>query len=259
MNNITFDSDRHMTVLGVEGRLTHRTRRPDTKPGLWFMQRWVSQPRPVEGFRYGGTLLTVEMRYDDELKNGHNAFTITATAKLPGARDIEAGGCMHEDIAKVFPELEPLIKWHLCYDDGPMHYLANTVYHAGDRDYNGLKKGEVRQIRNGRTGKLAWQATVVDSAGKEVSTPSRYFDADEQPTVDARFVYVPWTRTGEGKERDFAAARHTAVWPEATDEQLSAEPDELRAMLTARLPKLLADFRAVVESTGLWWEPPVGA
>jgi len=40
-----------------------------------------------------------------------------------------AGGCLHEDIVKHFPMLEPLIKWHLADDDGkPMHYAANAAY-----------------------------------------------------------------------------------------------------------------------------------
>jgi len=57
-------------------------------------------------------------------------------------------------------------------------------------------------------------------------------------------------RTGEGKARDFAAARSCAIWPDATDEQLSQEPAELRALLAARLPALMAEFRAAVESLG---------
>jgi hypothetical protein len=39
-----------------------------------------------------------------------------------------SGGCSHEQIAKHFPELEPLIKWHLTSTEGPMHYEANALY-----------------------------------------------------------------------------------------------------------------------------------
>jgi len=39
------------------------------------------------------------------------------------------GGCMHDEIRKHFPELEPLIKWHLCFEhSGPMHYIANALF-----------------------------------------------------------------------------------------------------------------------------------
>jgi hypothetical protein len=40
------------------------------------------------------------------------------------------------------------------------------------------------------------------------------------------------------------------VWPEATDEELMQEPKALEAALLARLPGLLREFRAAVESLG---------
>lgn len=80
------------------------------------------------------------VRHDDECGNGHNTFSITGTIHW-GGRCI-AGGCIHEDIAKHFPELAPLIKWHLCSTDGPLHYLANAIYLAGDKDHSGHAAGE---------------------------------------------------------------------------------------------------------------------
>ena len=123
--------------------------------------------------------VTVEMRFDDSCKNGHQTFSITGETR-------DSFGCIHDTIVEVFPELAPLIKWHGCSTDGPMHYVANTVYLAGDRDLD--------------------------------------------------------------------AARRAAIWPDATDEQLSAEPAELRASLEARLPALLAEFRAAMESCGFLWD-----
>lgn len=66
-------------------------------------------------------------------------------------------------------------------------------------------------------------------------------------------VYFDSTPTawGEGKEREFDKARSAAIWPEATDEQLSLPPDELKALLLARLPLLMAEFRGAVESLGM--------
>ena len=43
-------------------------------------------------------------------------------------------------------------------------------------------------------------------------------------------------------------ARSTAVWPDATDEDLLAPGLEMR--LQARLPRLMEEFRAAVESLG---------
>ena len=48
----------------------------------------------------------------------------------------------------------------------------------------------------------------------------------------------------EGKERDFDAARHCAIWPEATDEQLSLPKETLTILLQSRLPALMAEFQA---------------
>lgn len=95
--------------------------------------------------------ITAQVRFDDQCGNGHNTFSITgevweasATGKRKGS-DCVTCGCIHDEITKHFPALAPLIKWHLCSTDGPMHYVENTLYHASNRDHNGLLKGEFRQ------------------------------------------------------------------------------------------------------------------
>jgi len=131
--------------------------------------------------------ITAHVRYDDECGNGHNTFSITATTdeKRGGQWRDYSGGCCHDEIAKHFPELAPFIKWHLVSSDGPMHYVANTVYHAS---------------------------------------------SDES----------------KGRRLDFA--RSSAVWPDATDEDLTAPG--LKQRLLARLPALMAEFKAAMESLG---------
>ena len=119
--------------------------------------------------------MTVTVRHDDRCGNGHNTFSITADL-WEGSH--HSCGCLHKEVAKHFPELEHLIKWHLCSTDGPMHYLANTAYHV--------------------------------------------------------------------KEGHLDAARHSAIWPHATDEDLTAPG--LRERLEERLPVLLWAFRNDVES-----------
>lgn len=73
-------------------------------------------------------------------------------------------------------------------------------------------------------------------------------------TTDGPLHYVKNVVCHAG-DRDLAAARSVAVWPEATDEELCAEPAVLREALERRLPALLAAFRADVEACGLLWEP----
>lgn len=63
------------------------------------------------------------------------------------------------------------------------------------------------------------------------------------------------TLFSEGKERELDRARNAAVWPEATDEQLMLPKEELTKLLEARLPALMAQFRADIEAAGLFWSP----
>lgn len=189
--------------------------------------------------------LTVTIRYDDRCGNGHNTFSITGELRVNGRW--ESGGCLHDLIQERVPEYSHLIKWHLVSTDGPMHYIANTLYHASDRDCWGLRKGERRQIRNGKTGKLSWKLAILDSQGQKVE-PDQYLDSDTKPPTTATVEYVPWEEIGEGKARELDRARATAVWPDATDEELLA-PD-LEAKLTARLPRLLDEFRRDIEALG---------
>jgi hypothetical protein len=252
--------------------------------------------------------LIAEVRHDDECRNGHNSFAITGdlyeihqqrgepTIKHASGKTLWLGacGCLHDEIAAHIPELAPFIKWHLCSTDGPMHYIANTLYHAGDLDYNGLKTGEpnprhvehrLRCLNSPFTkpvpGELyAWlqdNPCAEYVAVAHVNRPGTNYDfgpkyaplgftddwyacpwdteREAQEFVAAyslphEITTVP-TSFGKGKTRDLDAARRSAVWPEATDAELSLPKDELRAKLEARLPALLVEFRAAVESLGL--------
>ena len=197
-----------------------------------------------------GYNITATVRHDDECGNGHNTFSITGTVKnhkLRGADKTERCGCIHDDIARYFPNLAPLIKWHLMSTDGPMHYVANALYFASERDHNGLVKGEKRQIRSGRTGELAWHLMAIDEDGKELDlyNLNKCKDGPVKPECKYTLEYRPWCRIGEGKTPDLKAARSAAIWPDAELEDFTEEK------LTERLPKLLQDFKAAVESLGL--------
>jgi hypothetical protein len=308
----TFDSDKAMTVCGVAGRLTHRTTKPGQAPGLWCNQRWISEARSIAGYGVPGVKIRAEIRFDDECGNGHNSFAVTADIyriSPRGKREDIAGGCCHDEIAKAFPELAHLIKWHLFDSSGPMHYVANTVYHAGNRDHWGKLKGEPRSfdtfIRFGdnpilhapgrhSSGKfIKWLQSCAPLHGEAAfDFEVLPFDHDDRKTYGTKYTFggfaEKWhecpfdteqaalnflyalqhckpefvsvaTSWGEGKEREFTFARSTAVWPEATDEQLSAEPAELKVALLARLPALVAAFRADIEAAGFLWAPELVA
>ena len=252
-------------------------------------------PRFVAGYEKDA-MLTVEVRYDDDCGNGHNSFAITGDIRAGGKW--LAGGCVHEEIAKHFPELAPFIKWHLMSSDGPMHYIQNTVYLAGERDCSGKLKGEPKQwetsIYFGKNpithhfskkfiqflqdakphpGNSGYDFEVLaipheNRAGDNYKFSPKYtfggydakwhecpFDSEREAldflyalqNCEPKFVTVP-TAWGEGKARELDAARHAAIWPDATDEELMSE--DLADKLRARLPKLLEDFQKDIESLG---------
>ncbi len=199
--------------------------------------------------------LVAHVRHDDSCKNGHNSFAITCdvyeahrmqdvpTVQHSGGKKLwlSGCGCQHELVREFFPELAHLLKWHLSSTDGPMHYVANTVYHAQDRDHWGLCKDEVRQIQDGKTGRPSWKLAA------DCELPE-YVDAETCPTETVTLRYVPWTQVGKGKERNLDAARSCAVWPDATDAELT-NPG-LKDRLEARLPALLAEFKQDIEAFG---------
>jgi len=198
----------------------------------------------------GNERLTVTIRHDDECGNGRNSFSITATLEEARPRcpwRETSGGMLHDEVARFFPDLAPFLKWHLCSTDGPMHYVANSIYHASDRDCRGLRKGESRQLKNGKTGMPAWHLTALDREGNQIAINEieKYVGSETQPECIYILGYVPWLRIGEGKEPDLAAARSTAVWPEADLEDFTEEK------LLARLPALMQEFKTAVESLGL--------
>lgn len=173
-------------------------------------------------FKDGDTYcrLKVKIRYDDECGNGHNTFAITADLYENG-RNV-SGGCLHEEIEKHFPELAPLIKWHLCSSDGPMHYVANTLYHSNSyepRNFWAYIEGNC--IKYGTMEELDY---LKKKYGSNVE-----FKVDEK----------------SGKVANFDHARSCAIWPEATEEELKSE-----IALLSRLPALMEEFKKSMESLG---------
>lgn len=303
MSDIIRNETAH-AINGVPGRLFTLRRPPAPwKAGTFANQTWASERRPIDGYGKGAAL-QVNIRFDDTCKNGHNDFAITGEVRISGRRDCEARGCLHDDIAQVFPELAHLIKWHLSSTDGPTHYVSNACYLAGDRDYNGRAKGEPSRWMHGvRFGNSPITHELKSDKFREFlkdfPTPSSGFvpvavehNDNEKPgsyqyapkytvegyeclwyqcpfdslqeaqewaqalnTLPFEFVKVP-TEFSKGKERELNSARIVAVWPDATDEQLSVPREELEQVLRDRLPALLVAFRADIEAAGFMWECP---
>lgn len=88
-----------------------------------------------------------------------------------------------------------------------------------------------------------WYECPFDS----FASASRFLKAVK--TIKFEIVKVP-TSFSKGKERDFENARISAMWPEATDEQLSLPPDKLKQILSDRLSGLIEEFKKDVEELG---------
>ncbi len=202
--------------------------RPDTNGSVYTSDQKLARVCNIGGHEK----LVVQIRFDDHCGNGYNSFAITAEHKING--HVDACGCIHDMIAKHFPELRPYLKWHLCSVQGPLHYLANTIFLAGDRDCWGDKAG--RQQIN-KAGEPLWQ----------FNGPGKTLCGGEKPTDTGTWTPV----TGVGKERELALARNCAIWPDATEDDLTAPGLENRLKL--RLHGLIREFRTAIESIGLEW------
>ena len=76
----------------------------------------------------------ISIRLNDECKNGHEDFSITATfweiGKTRIDRNCIMGGCCHEEILKVRPDLKIFVDLHLNDFRGyPMYFIENGFYH----------------------------------------------------------------------------------------------------------------------------------
>ena len=82
-------------------------------------------------------LLTVTVRFDDNCTNGRNRLSVTGEVTTLSKKTTFECGCIHDTIAKHFPELKEAIAYHLCSTEKPMSYISNTVYWAeeGNRTY----------------------------------------------------------------------------------------------------------------------------
>lgn len=84
----------------------------------------------------------IKIRLNDECKNGHQDFSITATfweiGKVRNDRNMVAGGCCHEEILNVRPDLQIFVNLHLCdYSGVPLYAVENGFYHLTN-GFNGI-------------------------------------------------------------------------------------------------------------------------
>lgn len=81
-----------------------------------------------------GNNVFIKIRLSDECKNGHQDFSITCDIYEKDKPKLDKyflmGGCCHEEILKIRPDLKIFVNLHLCdYLGNPMHATANGLYH----------------------------------------------------------------------------------------------------------------------------------
>lgn len=184
-----------------------------------------------------------------------------------------------------------LSKWAGMSLAGPAHYLENTLFQAGEQDCYGLLKDERRPMTDARGQALYGLYALVGGPDQPLLHPSwkesleypdavplrllepllavlpgdgpletqngRRFGEPPQDVAVVKPVVIPtleWRprlRIGEGKARDLKAARESAFWPDATDEDLTAPGLEQR--LQDRLPGLIDAFKADLDAANFDW------
>ena len=75
--------------------------------------------------------IKVNIRLDDECKNGHENFAITGETweVVRGQWREGSCGCIHDEIAEHFPQFAPFVALHLCTNKGvPMHAVENGFW-----------------------------------------------------------------------------------------------------------------------------------
>lgn len=92
-----------------------------------------------------GNTMHIHIRLNDECKNGHQDFAITAEIWEKGKPKIDnyhiMSGCCHDEILAVRTDLKTFVDLHLCdYKGIPMHAIANGFYHLRE-GFNEVKPG----------------------------------------------------------------------------------------------------------------------
>jgi hypothetical protein len=189
-------------------------------------------PKEIE-FHGKPATIKATIRFDDRCGNGYNTFSITGEIRQ-NYRDV-AGGCLHSEIGAAFPEIAPMIRWHLVSTDGPMHYIANTLYWLGYKGYCDGKAGSPPSLERAR--KTACWPDMPEgflSPGRMVLNGP---DSGKPAMAATGSDFLP------EQALDVARARQRFVMAE----------ERAKMALEQRLPALLTEFRAAVESLGFTW------
>lgn len=258
------------------------------------------QEKTYKGTDKKGHKVTASVRYDDNCGNTHNSFGITGTEYEKDKPQTEvfiiSCGCIHDKVTEAIPELLPYIKWHLCSSEGPMHYIANTLYYARDRTHKGVPIGNpvawdtslkfkntsftfkeqctgfweyLENVHHFFMLKVVEISYIPEPSEDYVYTPNYTLTGFRPKHTKQQWYATPFNNKPEAEEflealqsseyefidtptayceavkPNLKAARNSAIWEDATLEQLQDEEQ-----LIARLPALMEEFKKAMENLG---------
>lgn len=209
--------------------------------------------------RIGNDYITAEYGFSD-LNQGRGPFGVTAS--MWNVRDTRSEGhsfgCLHDQVARAFPELRPLIPWHGMMTDGPMHYGANAAY------WYEFILGISEWDKPGHDPMSAFKSTVVfgalpddeETLAAAMAEPfDRFPEANTlaQRRHDAELARLDVERceaaVKEAKRREDDCLRAVAT-VEAEYRKKRSEP--IRAWCERRKPALMAKFVETMKAFKLW-------
>lgn len=89
--------------------------------------------KQITVIKENGENLVINIRCDDECKNGHDTFSITGElykGKSRSDKSFICGGCIHDEILLERPDLKSLVDLHLSNGEGiPMYSIENGWYY----------------------------------------------------------------------------------------------------------------------------------
>lgn len=158
-----------------------------------------------------GNPLQIDIRLNDECKNGHQDFSMTGTGWQKGKprtdRWMMYGGCCHDAILKARPDLQIFADLHLCTAAGvPMHAIENGFYFLKEKgvkaaaDYLRLTPEQAEQIEG------AEDKIYLHSALERMGVPAQWKAEADQ----AIKMLEEWTGkkfVNDSKKRGFAPVR----------------------------------------------------
>jgi len=179
----------------------------------------------------GKSVFTVTAGFDLDFARRANQqphFAVTAEETNVRGR-VVCCGMRHSEVRRRFPELAPLLKWHLVGTDRPMHYEANARYHLeGFYGLRALYTGETREQCLEH-----FKSTVVWNEAT---------DGGKLPTYE-----TSWSRSQIETDRTRASIR-AALTEKALAEDGGVDEDEINRLLVEAINRWdLANLRKATE------------